>query len=130
MLQMTRILTAVLLATHIVVGCCGHHAHARENEHQSAPVQETACQDGCPDGQTSDSHHSHRPGDCKGEPCSFIVTATHANGQSNAQYAPLPAALSLDNGSSLLSGSERSLFMVGRLLLPVRLHLANQVLLI
>ncbi len=130
MMQFSRILTAVLFATHIVVGCCGHHAHAYEDQHQSAPVQETVCPDANSDGQTDDSDH-HGPGDCKGARCSFVLSTSPVGGQLNVQYAPLPDTLSLDSGSSLLNScSERSLFMVGRLLMPVRLHLANQVLLI
>lgn len=130
-MQFSRILTAVLFTTHLMVGCCGHHAHACEDQGQnhSTPVHATACPGANSEGHSGHSHPG--AGDCKGEQCSFVLAASHADGQANVQYLQSPAMLLLNDGSSLLDGySEQSLFLNGRLLLPVRLHLANQVLLI
>jgi len=125
-----RVLTAVMLVTHLLVGCCAHHAHACEG--YPASGQDPAASHGeCPDGQHHPSDHAdHGPYDCLVSPCSFI-TSDRTAGDSfpdglQAVTMPLPEEAASLRG--VLSGQRFS--PTGRLALPVRLHLANQVLLI
>ena len=129
-----RILTAVVFTAHLTVGCCSHHAHACDGQGHLPPAQGTATTHGqCPEspGSAAEADHAnHGPQECQGGKCS--VASQRATGSnpfpppSHAFVAPL-----LDSASSLVgAGSEQHFFSAGRLLLPVRLHLANQVLLI
>lgn len=134
-----RIGTAAAFVVHLWVGCCGHHAHACDGQENSAPVQKSAAPDSqCPDrcggeedhsrGEADHSHHG--PQDCQGNPCSVVLSSPTASdwfGQPAQAFVAPPIC---DLSSLLGISFEQRFFATGRLLLPVRLHLANQVLLI
>jgi hypothetical protein len=63
-------LACLMLAAHLMLGCCWHHAHACE----------TACHLDGHSGEADHDHDRHAPpaeGDdhCQGERCSFLVVA-------------------------------------------------------
>jgi hypothetical protein len=133
MAYLCRILTSVMLAAHLTVGCCAHHAHACDGKQPSpgAPQQPASHHSCTPvsglHGQVSGPSHGHSQ--CQGTKCSMVM----ATG-STVLLLPLyqaPGAILSDHGSPLLGiHSQQHDFSAGRLLLPVSLHLANQVLLI
>ncbi len=130
-------LSAAILVVHLVVGCCAHHAHdcpqtcdARHSRGMghgaSAPCDGHSS--GHPD-QTTDHHHG--TDECQGVKCSYLRTASDT--LAKAFLLPRLAHVTpvLADDSALVGGfSEQPALASGRLLLPVRLHLANQVLLI
>jgi hypothetical protein len=131
MASVCRILTAGLLVAHLMVGCCAHHAHACDGEDHSLPTQGATTLPGgqCSGNHADDTHHG--PPDCKGGRCSFVLPANNTIVQSLVRLCQAPAALLLDDVfASSGNSSEQPSLLTGLLLLPVRLHLANQVLLI
>jgi hypothetical protein len=132
MAKLCRILTAAAFVVHMIVGCCAHHAHACEGQGLALPAQGVAAADDhCSDGHSSPADHSHpAPDGCHGAKCSTVLPSQLANhwfGQPS--LASFVSALDdLSSQSGILS-AQRCLPM-GWLLLPIRLHLANQVLLI
>jgi len=133
MSRLFRILTAVVFAVHLMVGCCAHHAHACDSQDQSPPAQGAVTTDGqCHESPDSGegAGHPHGPQDCQGDKCSFVLPSQPAN---NSFVQPLQAfviVLLTDQSFFVGTGSEQCFFATGWLLLPVRLHLANQVMLI
>ncbi len=132
MVLLCRIVTAAVFMVHLTVGCCGHHAHACDSQGQSPPNQGPATPDGqCSDASDGHADHTHHgPGDCQGTACSVILsspTDTDSFGQPSQAFVAPPVC---DLSSSLGISFEQRFFPTGRLSLPVRLHLANQVLLI
>jgi hypothetical protein len=129
MAKLCRIATAAMLAVHITVGCCAHHAHGCEGKDCSSSAHGDATHDGqCPGRGAGNSHHGSH--DCHGEKCSFVSPSRTV---SDSLVLPFQAffAPSLDNQLPPVGmGRGRDFLASGRLLLPVRLHLANQVLLI
>jgi hypothetical protein len=130
-----RILTAAMLAIHLMVGCCWHHAHAGDNKDCSSPARNDASHDGdqCP--ESGDGHSHHGPQNCQGERCSFLAPAVSPNqavgGSLTLSFQTVFMALPDDQLPLVGFGPEQQLSLAsGRLLLAVRLHLANQVLLI
>jgi hypothetical protein len=127
-----RILTSVVFAAHIILGCCSHHAHAGDCQERSFPVQgTTAPYSQCPDnhgnGGDQSQHGSH---DCQGTKCS-VVSARSEVGNSFVQLSQMIAAPSFQSFSSLLGiANEQNSIATVRLLSPISLHLTNQVLLI
>lgn len=129
-----RIVTAALLVTHLMVGCCAHHSHACEAAtHSSSDVDVDASgthgecfhSPGC-----QADHDQHGPQDCQGDKCSFVFRGQLAN-YSFGQLQQAFLAVLPDARPSLGEfRPEQPSLASGRLLLPVRLHLANQVLLI
>jgi hypothetical protein len=132
MFRIVRCLTAVMLAVHVTVGCCAHHVHACEDQGHCPPGGGGTSPDGqCHAGHSSPAEHAHHgPHDCQGSKCSFIVTSQTA-GNAFVQLSQVFFVPLLDDLSSLPGICCGQHFLpTGRLLLPVRLHLANQVLLI
>jgi hypothetical protein len=126
MFRLVRLLTAVVLTVHLMVGCCGHHAHACESQGDMQPAHEQ-----CPDSHNGDTDHSqHGPQDCQGAQCSFVASICPAYHSLAQQFQSFVAALSIDQPSLVGSGSEQRRFITDRFLLPVRLDPVNQVLLI
>lgn len=135
-----RVLTAAMVVTHFTVGCCVHHTHAcdasarlfspladRSPDHAGPGDHLKPCSgdhDGCAD-------HSHQePHGCKGTTCSAVRHEPSLDfpcGNPAPAVIELPAAGDVDLSAT---AREDNLLSTGRLLLPVRLHLANQVLLI
>lgn len=130
MSRLFRILTAVVFAVHLMVGCCAHHAHACDSKGDVQPAH-GQCPDsrsGSHEGETD--HSDHGPQDCQGSPCSIVAStspSSHAFAQSSL---PFVTVLLTDQPSLVGIDSEQHFFATGWLLLPVRLHLANQVMLI
>jgi hypothetical protein len=126
-------LTAALLALHTVLGCCWHHAHS-DDAQTGAVIASDACHDGhaSPSGGAADAcgqghHGSH---DCHESKCSFVSTSS-PDGNSFAQPFQASVTRLLDDQHPLVGASfEQRLFATGWLLSPVRLHLANQIMLI
>lgn len=127
MAGLCRVLIAGTLVVHVTVGCCWHHAHACERN------LSLAYRDATHDGQSpenSGDHSQHGVNDCQGARCSFVFSSRAV---SDLLVQPLQvsfAALLYDQPSLVGFCSEQPCLASGRLLLPVRLHLANQVLLI
>jgi hypothetical protein len=125
MSRLFRILTAVVFAVHLMVGCCWHHAHACESEVDVHPAHEQ-----CADSHDSGTNHSqHGPQDCQESQCSFVAAVSPS---SHWLAQPSQACVGVLTGQPSLvgAGSEQHCFTAGRLLLSVRLYLVNQVLLI
>ena len=129
MAKLCRIVTAAILVVHLIVGCCAHHAHACDGHGHSPSARGDATSGGrCP--ESGGDHSRHGPKDCQGAKCSFVSPSRTV---SDSFVPPLQASCArlLDDPASPLGvGSEQHSRATGRLLLPVRLHLANQVLLI
>jgi hypothetical protein len=130
-----RILTAAMLAVHLMVGCCWHHAHACDAKDCSSRAHHDASHDRgqCP--ESGDGHSHHGPQNCQGERCSYLAPTISLNQTvSNSltlSFQTVFVALPDDRLPLVGFGPDRQFSLTsGRLLLPVRLHLANQVLLI
>jgi hypothetical protein len=122
-----RILIAVTLVVHLTAGCCAHHAHACEGTLRS-PHGHTTYDGPC---LSSDSDHLHHgTNDCEGERCSFVSPSRAVSDSLAFSFQTFFTPLLDDQLSPVGFGCEEMPFASGRLLLPVRLHLANQVLLI
>ena len=119
-------LMSTFLALHTVLGCCWHHAHACESGGDVQPAQGQ-----CPDSFGSGVDHANQgPRACQGGQCSF-VSSSSPNSDSFAQPFQAFIILLLNDQHPLVgSGSEQHFFAPGWLQPPVRLHLANQVMLI
>ena len=129
MTLLCRILIAAVLSVHMMVGCCWHHAHGCEDKLCSSSSHGHATPDDqCPDNGSDSSHHGQK--DCQGEKCTFVSQARTVS----VSFVPFChtffAALSDDRPLAAGVGPEQVSFASGRSLLPVRLHLANQVMLI
>ena len=131
-------LTAVMLFAHTVLGCCSHHVHACGESHGSVAfgVGTSHCSDACGEhsaGNSRQTGHEHQGSghdDCRGTTCDF---GRPTNGrEANACYV-LARSMDLrssDPLSALAGGQVEHELGVTRVLLPIRLHLVHQVLLI
>ena len=128
-----RILIAAALVVHLAVGCCAHHAHGCDGPEDTSPAQCPAT----PDGHGRDTsgghadHSHHGPDDCQGAKCS-VVALSRPIRDTFSQPSEAFVVPVLDDEFASLTGilvTHRSM-PSGRRSLPVRLHLANQVLLI
>jgi len=133
MLRLWRIVTASLLVVQLMAGyCCVHHARLCDRPVHSPLMQGEAMPGNlCSDCSGSPSEHQHRGHqDCKVGPCATVLL-NRVFGNSPAQPSQAFVA-SLHSAPSTLIGiaSLRRSSPPGGLRLPVRLHLANQVLLI
>ena len=126
-------LTAAMLAAHALLGCCWHHAHACGQTHDPLALagwQHNAEAHG--DGATGCSDRSsHERDDCRAPRCDFVVSArvnppALSPAPSLSAVPTVPGADQASLGNSL----EQPFGTAGVRLPPVRLHLANQVLLI
>ena len=129
MAGLCRVLIAATLVIHLLVGCCSHHAHACDNKDCPSPTHSDATHDGqCSDSGSDHSHHG--PQDCEGTKCSFVSPSRSVSDSFVLPLQPFFAAM-LDNQLPQVgAGREHYSLASGRLQLPVRLHLAYQVLLI
>jgi hypothetical protein len=129
MAVLCRILIAATLVVHLTVGCCSHHAHACDAGSCNLPAHGEGAHDGqCPESGADHSHHGAN--DCQGPMCSLVFSSrTVGNLFAGLCQASL-AALPDEATAQVVLGHEPCFLSSGRLLLPVRLHLANQVLLI
>lgn len=129
MVRLSRILSIAMLVVHLLVVCCAHHAHGCESKHPSSATHSDATLEGqCPECRCDHSHHG--PRECQDRKC-FLASPRRPVGGSfsppfQAPFAVLPNA----HFSRLAISLHRQSRATGRHLPPVRLHLANQVLLI
>lgn len=126
-----RILTVAVFTAHIMLGCCIHHTHASAGEDCLLSSGGTAPNSQCPGNHGNGSDHSqHSSSDCQGVKCS-IVSPRSQVGNPFVHFSQIFVAPLFQDLSSLTGiANEQQSFATGRLLLPIRLHLANQVLLI
>lgn len=127
--NVSRVLIAASLVIHLGLGCCAHHAHACEGTVLRSVVQS--------DGTTNqpspsrDAHHSHHgTDDCQGTQCSYVSPDRTLSDSLGPSLGVVFVSVLDDPIPTVGIGLKRPLLTSGRLLLPVRLHLANQVLLI
>lgn len=128
-----RIVITVAFATHLLVGCCAHHAHACEAATHSDQEYPATPGDCSGDRDSPSDHGQHGKQDCQGSICSFVLPSQSTDGSVSCGrpllhgfYLPPLDALPSQAGSS-----RRQCFSPpDHFLLPVRLHLAKQVLLI
>ena len=130
MARLHCILSIALLVVHLMVGCCcACHAHSCENQHPSATIHDAATLEGkCPECICDHSHHG--PLECQGCKCSLALPRRPVGGSFSLKFQVSFAVLSdADFPRPAISLYEQPRAS-GSLLLSIRLHLANQVLLI
>ena len=132
MSRLIRILTVVVFTAHMMLGCCIHHAHASDGKDCGSSSRATPAHDcQCPDSHGNGSDHSqHDSPDCQGAKCSFVPPRTEMGSLFGQLSQMFVAPLFQDLSSLAGIANERHFFAAGRLLMPICLHLANQVLLI
>lgn len=128
-------LTMLLVLYHLLVGCCGHHAHADSRKASIEASPYTAC---CGHGhrehndgqEPASSEHSHESG-CDEDVCHFVVPQAGGgavlavqSAAANCLCSVLPALEHLS--SSYLASAPPPPAGIP----PLRLHLVHQVLLI
>lgn len=129
MTTLYRVITAALFAIHLTVGCCAHHAHACDGQERCLPTAAGASDGMC--GTHHADHQHHGPHDCQGAKCTFIRSADETAAQWLCDAVEMPVTLTVDEALAPSGGcADQHIFLTGRLLLPVRLHLANEVLLV
>ncbi len=129
MVRLSRILSVAMLVVHLAVGCCTSHAYDCEIKLTSwATHRDTALHGQCPECRCDNPHHEPRECQHHQRPVTSRrrPTGGSAGPQSSAYLAVLPNGCFPRRALGLCQQSSAT----GRLLLPVRLHLANQVLLI
>lgn len=125
MAGLSRILSIVTLAVHLMVGCCSHHAQGCERKDCPAATSEST-----PEGRCSQCACEHRgTEDCQGGKCSLASPRRTVAGSFISPFQAFFAALPDYQLSGVGIGSRERFWATGRFSMPVRLHLANQVLL-
>ena len=121
-------LSIAILVVHLVVGCCAYRVHACESEHASCVARSAPTLDG----QCSDCrcHPSHQGRDCQSRRCFRASPRRPVDEPFGSLFQASVAVLPNAHLSRLPVGLQHQSLATGRLLLPVRLHLANQVMLI
>ena len=128
--RLSRILSIGLLVVHLMVCCCcSDRVRGCEGKPCSSPIHSGAASDkqnpqcGC------DHSHHGTPG-CQGVKCSLVSPRRILGGSPIRTFQASLVALPDGQLSRSAIGSLQHSQATGRLLLAVRLHLANQVLLI
>jgi hypothetical protein len=124
-----RLFTALVLSVHLVMGCCVHHAHGCESMDDSPP-QTASLETQCCESSNDSDHGDHGSTKCEGDKCSFLASSLTPQKLHSGPQPSFAVAIVTEPLSSTVLHSAPNFFTTGRLLLPVRLHLANQVLLI
>ena len=129
MVRLSRILSIAMLVVHLLVVCCAHDAHGCESKHPSSATLSDATLEGqCPECRCDHSHHG--PRECPGCKCYLASPRRPVGGSFSPPFQASFAVLSNAHFSRLAISLHQQSRATGRHLLPVRLHLANQVLLI
>ena len=128
-----RFVTTVVFITHLLVGCCAHHAHACEAATHSDQEDAATHGDCSGDRDRPSDHGQHGKQDCQESTCSFVLPSQSIDGSISfgrpllhGSFLPLLVALPSQAGNSC----GQCFSPPDHFLLPVRLHLAKQVLLI
>jgi hypothetical protein len=130
--------TAVMLFTHAVLGCCAHHIHACGDAHGSVALggSQNHCSLSCGDHSAESSgqadHEHQQPGqdDCQGSRCDFGRPTNDREADSGHVWCQSVAVLLSDAMLGLAGSQVDHHLRTTGILLPVRLHLVHQVLLI
>jgi hypothetical protein len=132
MAVLARVASAAIFIVHLAVGCCAHHAHACDGRSESHSTQGLyAHHSNCPDDhQGPADHRHHAPHDCQGSTCSVIPASRITSNLLVPLFEAFTAPALSDPPSPVGVLCEQRFFAAGPLPMPVRLHLANQVLLI
>ena len=128
--DLSRLVGIATLLVHLAVGCCSGCASRCESNFGLFPVHgDISLVEQVPQCGWCDSHHeTHR---CEVAKCSFVSPRRTARGPLvPPQRASFVGALPDGPLNHVASGSQQHSPTTGSLLLPVRLHLAYQVLLI
>lgn len=125
----SRILSVGLLVVHLMVCCCSHHAHGCESKLCASPVHSDAATDDQRLQCACDRSHHGTQG-CQGAKCSLVSLRRTVGGSHIRPFQVSFPALPDGQLIHLAIGSLQHSQAAGHLLLPVRLHLANRVLLI
>lgn len=130
MVRLSRILNVAMLVVHLMVGCCAYRAHCCERKHASSATHADATlfEGQCSECRCDPSHQG--PHDCQGRKCFRASPRRPVGGPFSPPFQASFAALPNAHSPRLATGLQHQSLATGRLLLPVRLHLANQVLLI
>ena len=127
MVGLCRILIAAMLTVHLTVGCCSHHAHGCKGTNRAFLAHDAVMPCGqCP--ESGGDHSQPGPRDCQGGKCSFVSSTRPASSTFAAPFQVSFAAFLGESPSLVSIRREQHSLTSGWLLLPVRLHLANQVL--
>ncbi|MHB8863117.1 MAG: hypothetical protein ACYC6N_11975 [Pirellulaceae bacterium] len=129
MARLSRILSIAMLVVHLMVGCCAHDAYGCESKHPCRAIHGDATLEGKCAGCRCD--HSHRgPRECQGRNWSLASPRRLVGGSFSSPLQAFSAVFSDAHFSRLATSLHQQSRAMGWHLLPVRLHLANQVLLI
>ena len=129
MFHLSRILSSAMLVVQLMVGCCTHPAHGCESKYTSSATHGDATIEGqCPECRCDHSHHGTRERQRRN--CSVASPRRPVGGSFSPPFQASVAASPNAHLLRLAIGSHQQSWATGRLLLPVRLHLANQVFLI
>lgn len=129
MVRLARNVCIVILTVHLAVGCCANRARRCENKRVSwATHRDTVFESRCTECRCSPPHHG--PGHCKHDKRSTPPRRRPAGGSSSPLISASFAVLSEGRIPRCAWNSHQPFHGLGRRLLSVRLHLANQVLLI
>jgi hypothetical protein len=132
MFDLWRKVIASLLVAQLMTGyCCAHHAGLCDASVPSSPAPEAAISgspdSGCLGGSPLHKHNGHQG--CQVGPCSTVLLSRVISLPIQLSQA-LAVSLHGDMPTPIGTASDQHFSQFGELLLPVRLHLANQVLLI
>jgi hypothetical protein len=130
MARLHCILSIALLVVYLMVDCCcACHARSCESGHDCSATHDVATLEvKCPECICDVSHHG--PLGCRGCKCSLTLTSRSAGSSFSLKFQLSFAALTATDSPRLANCFHQQSRATGSLLLPVRLHLANQVLLI
>jgi len=126
---LSRILSIGLLVVHLMVCCCSDRARGGEGKPCSSPVHSGAASDK-QNPQCGCDHSQHGTPACQGVKCSLVSPRRTVGGSLIRTFQASFAALPDGQLTRVAIVSQQQYQATGRLLLPVRLHLANHVLLI
>ena len=134
--------TAIMLAVHVLLGCCAHHGHSgksfqQDDAHACAHACPShACENGTSDGTCGDSSQTS-PSDskdsCDGEPCLAIVDSSSSVRSTVSLDIDFWTVVGLADSSVAADAANRlvqSVCILHECGPPLRTHLLNQVLLI
>ena len=131
-----RCSTALMLALHVLLGCCAHHGHSGKSVQQ---IDDHACPHACENGHSETGGHSGQtsPTDskdsCDGEPCLAVVDSNPSFRSTLSLDNSFWTALGLSHGPIAADAANRlvqSVCILHECGPPLRTHLLNQVLLI
>jgi hypothetical protein len=130
MARLPCILSIALLVIHLMVDCCcACHAHSCESGHVSSATHDaTPLGMKCPECLCDHSHHD--PLKCRGCNCSWALPRRPVGGLFSLKIQASCAALTDADLPRPAIKLHKNFLTARSLLLSVRLHLANQVLLI